>query len=126
VELRVVQLGDRRRHHQGAESAGELKVRKTLIIIVFTCGALLGQSADSADPITDKLRVEIARMQRDLLLADAKMKDAIERYNAAKTEAEGLQKSLAEKIADASKACGDKKTFDTGKLACVEKGSQGK
>ena len=101
-------------------------VQKTLIAIVFACGILAAQSDGPAkptpeDPITDKLRLEIVRTQRDLLLADARMKEAAERYMAAKTEAEGLQKALVEKVVEAGKACGDKKTFDTGKLACVEK-----
>ena len=99
-------------------------MRKTLIIIAFTCGALAAQSTDSAketDPITDKLRLEIARTQRDLLLADAKMKDAIERYNAAKSETEGLQRALSEKIAEAGKACGERQSFDPGKLICIPK-----
>ena len=110
----------------------KMSVRKTLIMIVFAGGTLAAQSAGSgkpegavqgaeADPITDKLRLEIVRTQRDLLLADARMKEAAERYIAAKTEAEGLQKALADKVVEAGKACGDKKAFDTGKLACVEK-----
>jgi len=49
------------------------------------------------------------------------MKEAAERYMAAKAEAEGLQKTLADKVVEAGKACGDKKVFDTGRLACVEK-----
>lgn len=111
-------------------------MRKILITIVVTCGALAAQSTDSAkpekapgaesDPITDKLRLEIARTQRDLLLADARMKDAIERYIAAKNETEGLQKALAEKIAEAGKACGGKQVFDAGKLACMQKSSPAK
>jgi len=109
-----------------------MSVRKTLIMIVLTSGTLAAQSAGSskpesviqgaeADPITDQLRLEIVRTQRDLLLADAWMKEAAERYMAAKTEAEGLQKALADKVVEAGKACGDKKSFDTGRLACVDK-----
>ena len=106
-------------------------MRKALIMTVFWGVTLAGQSADrarpervvqnEADPITDKLRLEIVRTQRDMLLADAKMKEAAERYMAAKAEAEGLQKTLADKVVEAGKACGDKKVFDTGRLACVEK-----
>lgn len=113
-------------------------MRKRLIVFVLSCGslALTGQSIDSAkaervagaegDPITDKVRLEIAKTQRDLLLASAKMRDAEDRYLAAKAEAEGLQKALAEKIAGAGRACGEKKIFDTVKLACTERVSPGK
>ena len=68
-----------------------------------------------------KQRLEIARTQRDLLLADAKMKEAVELYNAAKAEADELQKGLAEKVAGAGRACGEHKSFDTGKLTCVDR-----
>jgi hypothetical protein len=86
------------------------------------CGTPAGQTAGlEADPITDKLRFEIVRTERDLLLADGRMKEAAERYMAAKAEAEGLEKALAAKVVEAGKACGDKMAFDTGKLACVEK-----
>jgi len=86
------------------------------------CGTPAGQTAGpEADPITDKLRFEIVRTERDLLLADGRMKEAAERYMAAKAEAEGLEKALAAKVVEAGKACGDKLAFDTGKLACVEK-----
>jgi hypothetical protein len=97
-------------------------MRKTSIAIVCACGALAAQAGSGvADPVTDKLRLEIARTQRDLLLADARMKEAAERYIAAKTEAEGLQKALAGKVAEAGRACGGEGVFDAGKLACVEK-----
>ena len=79
--------------------------------------------APAAAPIviSDKLAADIARTQRDLLLADARMKDAVERYNAAKAGGEALNKALSERLAEAGKACGEKLAFDAGKLACVEK-----
>ncbi len=99
-----------------------------MIIAALGCRALAAQTSENkeGDPITDKLRLEIARTQRDLLLADARMREAIERYNAAKAETEGLQKALAEKVAEATKACGDKQAFDAGKLACVAKSAPAK
>jgi hypothetical protein len=111
-------------------------MRNILIVIAVLCGVLAAQSTDSAksdktprtetDPITDKVRLDIARTQRDLLLADARMKDAIERYNAARSETEGLQRALAEKIAEAGKACGDRQAFDAEKLTCVPRPSPAK
>jgi len=91
-------------------------MRKVAVFIILGGLTLAGQN----DPITDKERLEIARAQRDLLLADAKMKEAVERFNAAKAEADGLQKALGERVAAAAKACGSHKTFDTAKLVCVD------
>jgi hypothetical protein len=97
-------------------------MKQTLLFVIFACGVVSAQPAATkpaeAAP-SDSLRLEIARAQRDLLLADAQMREAVERYNAAKSETEGLQKALAEKIAEAIKACGENQTFDAGKLACV-------
>lgn len=106
-------------------------MRKTLIVIAFTGVGLAGQSSDAARPektagtgaVADKLRFEIVRMQRDLLLADVKIRDAVERYNAAKSEAGSLQRMLAEKVAEAGKACGEGKVFDPAGLTCVERGA---
>ena len=87
---------------------------KTLLLALF-CAAAVAQTAPQ---LTDVLRLEIAQTQRDLLLADARMKEAIERYTAAKAEAEKLQQALGQKVAQAKTACGAQ-VFDDVKLACV-------
>ena len=69
-------------------------------------------------PSLSDLILEVSKTQRDLLLADSKMKQIIEQYNTTKTEAEGLQKSLQEKTAAAGKACPSGKIFDAMKLSC--------
>ena len=104
-------------------------MKQTLLFVIFACGVVSAQPAatkPAAAAPSDSLRLEIARAQRDLLLADAKMREAIERYNAAKSETEWLQRALAEKIAEAVKACGENQTFEAGKLACVPAPSSAK
>ena len=113
-------------------------MKQTLLFVIFACGVVAAQPAatkpedhgtdrkTAAAAPSDSRRLEIARAPRDLLLADAKMREAVERYNAAKSETEWLQRALAEKIAEAVKACGENQTFEAGKLACVPAASSAK
>lgn len=78
---------------------------RKLFIIPLVAWALLGSDSD---PITDKLRFELAVAQRDYLLAQQAFDKATE--------------NLKRKISEADKACeGVKKSFDIGTFACVEK-----
>ena len=78
-------------------------------------------AAPAPPPLSEALKLEIVKTQRDLLLADSRMKQSVETYNASKTEAEGLQKTLAEKIVEAGKSCTAAQAFDGNTLACVVK-----
>ncbi len=81
-------------------------------------GAVTGAPIAAA-AVPDKVTAEIARQERDLLLADAVMRASAESYNAAQAETERLKKTLAEKMAEASKACAGRQ-FDGVTLRCVD------
>ncbi len=85
------------------------------VILVFVEMGITQEPAQ----ISDKTKLEIALKQRDLLVSNAVMKDAAERYEAAKARAEQQQKELADLFEAAKKTCGARQ-FNPEKLACVD------
>jgi hypothetical protein len=84
----------------------------TRLLIIGTLAALAGaQSEAPPDPITDRLRFEIAKAQRDYVIAKQQYDAATER--------------LRKKTAEAETACAaDGKAYAAEAFRCVEKPAQ--
>jgi len=81
-----------------------------------------------AAPPTAEEKFAIATLQRDIVVAQTRMKAASDAYEKApaeykKAEAENIQKSkeLAERMAAAQKSCKADELYDGGTFACVPK-----
>jgi hypothetical protein len=79
---------------------------RSIAVLVVTGLAMAGQPNPPTDPITDRLRFEIAVAQRDYVLAKQQYDAAMERLRAKTAEAEALCKTTG-------------KTFAPDRFACV-------
>src|SRR6185369_16719593 len=64
------------------------------------------------------LSLEIAKLQRDLLLRDAQMKSLSEQFDKLRTERLDFEKTLGVKVGEAGKLCKSGEIFDALKLGC--------
>jgi len=94
------------------------KVSAAILVVIVLAAPIF---AADVPKLTEAEKLTIAIIQRNALVADLKMRNAEDEFNAAKAEAEGLKKQLTEKLAAAAKTCTDKQRFDAASLACVAK-----
>jgi len=111
---------------------------KKLIAFLFVTVAAFAQSAPAAKPahtnkpaaapapITTELRLEIARTQRDIMIAKSNMKSAAEFHSQNKSRSQELTSKLTEQLAEAQKSCKAEEVFDGETLGCVPRPAEPK
>jgi len=97
---------------------------KTITLLVIAIALLF--AADQPKPASkvaepsSALVLEIAKTHRDLLLVDAQINQLKDQYKTLSERGEELKQTLGAKVPEATKACGEKRTFDIGTLTCKD------